>query len=37
MPPLRDVEFYIDLVLGATPIFKAPYRMTPTELKELKT
>jgi len=37
MPPLREVEFCIDLVLGATPISKAPYRMTPVELKELKT
>ena len=37
MPPLREVEFCIDLAPGATPISKAPYRMTPTELKELKT
>ncbi|XP_076910852.1 uncharacterized protein LOC143568631 [Bidens hawaiensis] len=25
-PPFREVEFRIDLVLGATPIAKAPYR-----------
>jgi len=37
MPPPREVEFYIDLIPGATPISKAPYRMAPTELKELKT
>lgn len=37
MSPIREVEFCIDLVLGATPISKAPYRMAPTELKELKT
>ena len=37
MPPLREVEFCIDLTPGATPISKAPYRMAPAELKELKT
>ena len=36
MPPLREVEFCIDLIPRATPIFKAPYRMAPAELKELK-
>jgi len=25
MPPLREVEFYIDLIPRATPISKAPY------------
>jgi len=37
MPPPREVKFCIDLMLGATPISKAPYRMAPVELKELKT
>ena len=37
MPPIREVEFYIDLVIGATPVSKAPYRMAAAELKELKT
>ena len=32
MPPLREVEFCIDLTPGATPISKAPYYMAPTEL-----
>jgi len=36
MPPLREVEICIDLVRAATPIFKAPYRTTPAELKQLK-
>ncbi|KAD4586366.1 hypothetical protein E3N88_23967 [Mikania micrantha] len=36
VPPYREVEFTIDLVPGAEPISKAPYRMAPTELKELK-
>ena len=36
MPSLREVEFCIDLIPGATPISKAPYQMAPVELKELK-
>jgi hypothetical protein len=36
LPPDREVEFSIDLVPGTTPISKAPYRMAPAELKELK-
>ncbi|KAA3462047.1 DNA/RNA polymerases superfamily protein [Gossypium australe] len=37
LPPIREVEFSIELVPGATPISIAPYRMAPTELKELKS
>ena len=33
----RKVQFTIDLVSRTTPISKAPYRMAPLELKELKT
>ncbi|RVW65054.1 Transposon Ty3-I Gag-Pol polyprotein [Vitis vinifera] len=36
LPPEREVEFTIDLVPGTGPMSKAPYRMTPVELKELK-
>ena len=36
LPPEREVKFTIDLVLGTSPISKAPYRMAPAELKELK-
>jgi hypothetical protein len=36
MPPEREVEFYIDMIPGTTPIAKRPYRMAPTELAELK-
>jgi hypothetical protein len=36
LPPNREVEFTIDLVPRTQPIHKAPYRMAPTELKELK-
>ncbi|KAJ4964414.1 hypothetical protein NE237_024353 [Protea cynaroides] len=34
--PDRVTEFVIDLIPGAAPVSKAPYRMAPTELKELK-
>ncbi|XP_074278483.1 uncharacterized protein LOC141602072 [Silene latifolia] len=37
IPPERAVEFSIDLVPGTGPIAKAPYRMAPTELKELRS
>ncbi|GJS80826.1 zinc finger, CCHC-type, retrotransposon gag domain protein [Tanacetum coccineum] len=32
----REIEFGIELIPGAEPISKAPYRMAPVELKELK-
>jgi hypothetical protein len=32
MPLEREVEFYIDLIPGTTPIAKRPYCMAPTEL-----
>ncbi|GJY54494.1 hypothetical protein Tco_0446158 [Tanacetum coccineum] len=31
LPPPRQVEFQNDLVLGATPIARAPYRLAPYE------
>ena len=37
LPPKRDIEFVIELVSGAAPISKSPYRMAPMELQELKT
>jgi hypothetical protein len=36
MPPDRDVEFVIELVLGIAPIYKSPYRMSDKHLAELK-
>ncbi|XP_052485147.1 uncharacterized protein LOC128040439 [Gossypium raimondii] len=36
LPPIQEVEFGIELVLGTTPVLIASYRMAPTELKELK-
>ncbi|XP_077251803.1 uncharacterized protein LOC143891031 [Tasmannia lanceolata] len=35
-PPNRELEFSIELVPGANPISKRPYRMAPIELEELK-
>ncbi|KAI3709136.1 hypothetical protein L2E82_38895 [Cichorium intybus] len=35
LPPERQVEFRIDLIPGATPIARAPYRLAPTEMREL--
>ena len=37
LPPEREVDLSIEVVQGMTPIYRAPYRMTPTELKEFKT
>nr|GFB58994.1 putative reverse transcriptase domain-containing protein [Tanacetum cinerariifolium] len=36
IPLVREVEFNIELIPGAEPISKAPYRLAPIELKELK-
>ena len=37
LPPVRELDFTIELQPGTTPISKAPYRIAPAELKELKT
>ncbi|XXG69581.1 hypothetical protein AAC387_Pa06g2405 [Persea americana] len=36
LPPTREVDFTIELMPGTAPISKAPYRMAPLELYELK-
>jgi hypothetical protein len=36
LPPDRDVEFVIELMPGAGPVAKSPYRMSFEELDELK-
>ncbi|GMH05045.1 hypothetical protein Nepgr_006885 [Nepenthes gracilis] len=36
LPPQRELEFGVELMSGSAPISKAPYRMAPAELKELK-
>nr|GEV96076.1 hypothetical protein [Tanacetum cinerariifolium] len=35
IPPTRQVEFQIDLIPGAAPVARAPYRLAPNEIKEL--
>ncbi|GJX03834.1 putative reverse transcriptase domain-containing protein [Tanacetum coccineum] len=35
LPLTQQVEFQIDLIPGATPIARAPYQLTPSEMKEL--
>ncbi|GJY49110.1 putative reverse transcriptase domain-containing protein [Tanacetum coccineum] len=35
LPPPRQVEFRIYLVPGAAPVARAPYRLAPSEMKEL--
>ncbi|GJS05309.1 putative reverse transcriptase domain-containing protein [Tanacetum coccineum] len=37
LPPMRQVEFQIDLVPGVAPVARAPYRLALTELQELST
>ncbi|KAL4011292.1 hypothetical protein IC575_028346 [Cucumis melo] len=36
LPPHREIEFAIELESSTVPISRAPYRMAPAELKELK-
>ena len=36
LPPKRDIDFCIDLVLRSTLVSRAPYRMGTPELKELQ-
>ncbi|GJT34007.1 putative reverse transcriptase domain-containing protein [Tanacetum coccineum] len=35
LPPARPMEFQIDLIPGAAPVARAPYRLAPSEIKEL--
>nr|GFA08094.1 hypothetical protein [Tanacetum cinerariifolium] len=35
LPPTRSVEFQIDLVHSAAPVARAPYRLAPSEMKEM--
>ena len=37
LPPEREVEFTIDLVPGTSPVSMALYRMSASDLKELKS
>ncbi|GJW82862.1 putative reverse transcriptase domain-containing protein [Tanacetum coccineum] len=35
IPPTHQVEFQIDLIPSAAPVARAPYRLAPSEMKEL--
>nr|GEU51360.1 reverse transcriptase domain-containing protein [Tanacetum cinerariifolium] len=35
IPSICQVEFQIDLILGAEPVSRAPYRLAPSEMQEL--
>nr|GEW69762.1 putative reverse transcriptase domain-containing protein [Tanacetum cinerariifolium] len=35
IPPTSQVEFQIDLIPGAVPVARAPYRLAPSEMKGL--
>ena len=36
LPPNREIDFQIELAPGTEPISRAPYRMAPAELKNLR-
>ncbi|GJY31524.1 putative reverse transcriptase domain-containing protein [Tanacetum coccineum] len=35
LPPIREIEFQIELIPRATPIAKSPYHLAPSEMEEL--
>nr|GEX62863.1 putative reverse transcriptase domain-containing protein [Tanacetum cinerariifolium] len=35
LPPVREIEFRIDLIPGALPVVKLPYRLAPIKMIEL--
>ncbi|GKB21782.1 putative reverse transcriptase domain-containing protein [Tanacetum coccineum] len=35
LPPIREIEFQIELIPRATSVGKSPYRLAPSELEEL--
>ncbi|GJQ92709.1 hypothetical protein Tco_0003848 [Tanacetum coccineum] len=35
LPPIRQVEFQTDLILGTSPVARTPYRLAPLEMQEL--
>nr|GFA28541.1 putative reverse transcriptase domain-containing protein [Tanacetum cinerariifolium] len=35
LPPTRQVEYQINLIPGVAPVAQAPYRLAPSEMKEL--
>nr|GEW47133.1 putative reverse transcriptase domain-containing protein [Tanacetum cinerariifolium] len=37
LPPAQQVKFQIDVVLGAVPVARTSYRLTPAKMQELST
>nr|GEV38884.1 putative reverse transcriptase domain-containing protein [Tanacetum cinerariifolium] len=35
LPPIRQVEFQIDIIPGTAPVARAPYRLAPSKMQEL--
>ncbi|GKB89271.1 putative reverse transcriptase domain-containing protein, partial [Tanacetum coccineum] len=35
LPPIREIEFRIELIPRAVPVAKSPYRLAPSEIEEL--
>ncbi|GJR46812.1 putative reverse transcriptase domain-containing protein [Tanacetum coccineum] len=35
LPPVREIEFRIDQIPGASPVVKSPYRLAPSKMLEL--
>nr|GFB42828.1 putative reverse transcriptase domain-containing protein [Tanacetum cinerariifolium] len=35
LPPVREIEFCIDVILGTLPVVKSPYRLAPSDMLEL--
>ncbi|GKB88584.1 putative reverse transcriptase domain-containing protein, partial [Tanacetum coccineum] len=35
LPPIREIEFQIELIPGAIPVAKSPYRLAPSKMEEL--
>nr|GEW73275.1 reverse transcriptase domain-containing protein [Tanacetum cinerariifolium] len=37
LPPTQEIKFHIELIPGAIPITKSPYRLAPSEMEELSS
>lgn len=37
LPLVREMDFKIEIIIGAPPIYVAPYKMAQIELTELRT
>nr|GFA85364.1 putative reverse transcriptase domain-containing protein [Tanacetum cinerariifolium] len=37
LPPVREIEVRIDLIPGALPVVKSPYRLAPSKMSDLSS